>query len=182
MSFIWTDENFARATKLYLGGMSCTQVAEAIGAPSRNSVIGKLSRKGVRRPEQAKARMASAGLASKLASRSVRKPPAAKQPRQSLTITQERKAVVRAALANGEAIPPYAAVRTPPVSIAVAPRPWITRQARECAFPVDGEGADIRSCCNPTDGRNYCAQHWRLCYFVPTQSQREAQRNTRVAA
>ena len=47
----------------------------------------------------------------------------------------------------------------PPVEIARAPRPWLSRVAGECAFPVDGEGWTTRSCCNPCGGRGYCAAH-----------------------
>lgn len=48
--------------------------------------------------------------------------------------------------------------------IAKAPRPWLTRRAGECAFPVGGEGWDMRSCCNPCVGAEYCPAHRRLVY------------------
>ncbi len=47
----------------------------------------------------------------------------------------------------------------PPVEIAGAPRPWLTRFAGECAFPVDGEGWTTRACCNPCAGAVYCPAH-----------------------
>jgi hypothetical protein len=46
-----------------------------------------------------------------------------------------------------------------PVSIAIAPRPWLTRNPGECAFPVAGEGVATLACCNPCGGRTYCAAH-----------------------
>jgi len=46
--------------------------------------------------------------------------------------------------------------------IASAPRPWLTRLSGECAFPVDGDGRDIRSCCNPCGAETYCPAHRRV--------------------
>ena len=40
------------------------------------------------------------------------------------------------------------------------PRPWLTRQRGECAFPLEGRGADTLSCCRPCGARDtYCAEH-----------------------
>lgn len=50
----------------------------------------------------------------------------------------------------------------PPVSIARAPRSWLTRAAGECAFPVDGEGKATRACCNRCPSGLYCAVHLAL--------------------
>jgi hypothetical protein len=47
----------------------------------------------------------------------------------------------------------------PPLGIAVSPRPWLERNAGQCAFPVDGEGWLVRSCCNPSGEAAYCAAH-----------------------
>jgi hypothetical protein len=43
--------------------------------------------------------------------------------------------------------------------IAHAPRPWITRADGECAYPVDGAGAETRSCCNASGRATYCPAH-----------------------
>jgi len=43
--------------------------------------------------------------------------------------------------------------------IAVAPRPWLSRSSGECAFPVDGDGWTVRSCCNRCLGASYCEAH-----------------------
>lgn len=44
------------------------------------------------------------------------------------------------------------------------PRPWLTREFGECAWPVSGQGADTFSCCAPVDDpkRPYCARHSRI--------------------
>jgi hypothetical protein len=48
--------------------------------------------------------------------------------------------------------------------IAAQPRPWLTRQAGECTFPVDGQGLGVRSCCNPCGSETYCRPHRRITY------------------
>lgn len=47
----WTDENTAAAKALWMAGKSASQVANAIGAPSRNAVIGRVYRMGWKRSE-----------------------------------------------------------------------------------------------------------------------------------
>jgi hypothetical protein len=46
--------------------------------------------------------------------------------------------------------------------IARAPRPWLTREAGECAWPHDGDGAAVRACCNPCGAAAYCPGHKAL--------------------
>lgn len=47
MTFQWTDEVVERAKKMIEEGKSFSFIAESIGNPSRNSVIGKLHRLGI---------------------------------------------------------------------------------------------------------------------------------------
>ncbi|MEO8811605.1 MAG: GcrA family cell cycle regulator [Caulobacteraceae bacterium] len=47
----------------------------------------------------------------------------------------------------------------PPLELAANPRPWLERRAGQCAFPVDGESWDTRSCCNPSGAHTYCEAH-----------------------
>ena len=48
------------------------------------------------------------------------------------------------------------------------PKPWMDRRVRECAWPVEGEGTAVLSCCAPVtvrkDGQfhSYCAAHLLL--------------------
>lgn len=75
-----------------------------------------------------------------------------------------RRPAAVACLNHQAAHPPFDAPRfalppDPPAALAVAPRPWLTRRAGECAFPVDGEGPDLRSCCNPAPTGPYCPAH-----------------------
>lgn len=45
----WTDERVETLKKLHKDGLSCSQIASALGGVSRNGVIGKLNRMGMRR-------------------------------------------------------------------------------------------------------------------------------------
>jgi len=44
---MWTDENVATLKKLWLEGLSASQVAKQIGGVTRNAVIGKVHRLGL---------------------------------------------------------------------------------------------------------------------------------------
>ena len=44
------------------------------------------------------------------------------------------------------------------LDVSCSPRLWLSRRPGECAFPVDGDGWTVRSCCNPCIGA-YCAAH-----------------------
>jgi len=47
--FTWNEENIAIVKARYLSGHTATVIMHEIGAPSRNSVIGKIDRLGLRR-------------------------------------------------------------------------------------------------------------------------------------
>ena len=51
------------------------------------------------------------------------------------------------------------AKQTPRPPISLAPRSWLTRGSRECAFPVCEAGPEIESCCNPCETGGYCNPH-----------------------
>lgn len=68
----WTDELEAEASRLYREGISASEIAKAIGAPSRDAVIGKLYRQGVTRSPAAAARAQAAHAAAISAARQAR--------------------------------------------------------------------------------------------------------------
>ena len=59
------------------------------------------------------------------------------------------------------------------LAVACAPRPWLTRDVGECAFPVDGAGVTTRACCNPCTGDDYCPAHAAAMRRPPTTSAAE---------
>ena len=48
MSIGWTDERIAQLTKMWEGGATASQIAEELGGVSRNAVIGKAHRLGLK--------------------------------------------------------------------------------------------------------------------------------------
>src|ERR687898_163448 len=52
----WTDERIAKLTKMWEGGATASQIADELGGVSRNAVIGKAHRLGLKaRPSPVKA-------------------------------------------------------------------------------------------------------------------------------
>jgi GcrA cell cycle regulator len=95
----WTDERIERLKELWKKGMTASQIADELGAVSRNAVIGKAHRLGLQArpspvkpnepapaPTKAKARAGAAPAESKKAAATAREPkpaPAAGQPTSS---------------------------------------------------------------------------------------------------
>ena len=52
-----------------------------------------------------------------------------------------------------------AAPAVPQTLVACDPRPWLSRDDGECAYPVSGHGAAVKSCCQPCPGQTYCPPH-----------------------
>jgi len=135
----WTDARIALLEKLWRDGVSASGVAEALGEVSRSAVLGKLHRLKLLKSRQAASpprRYQAAGPAAALA-----REPSASQ------------AVL------GRSAPPEPP-RSPWNSAAFRPRPggaekpWLAREAHECAFPVDGDGEATVSCCAPIQPRS----------------------------
>ncbi|AKQ42541.1 hypothetical protein CP97_11625 [Aurantiacibacter atlanticus] len=71
----WTEERIATLTKMWEGGSTASQIADELGGVSRNAVIGKAHRLGLKaRPSPVKAKDAKKPAAKKAATA----PPAAK--------------------------------------------------------------------------------------------------------
>lgn len=67
--------------------------------------------------------------------------------------------------------------KTPPKThIAAAPRPWLTRRAGECAFPVGGESWRTLSCCNSCADGPYCQAHKALMRGPPAPDAEDLER------
>lgn len=151
-----------RACKLYLDGYSAAQVAHQLGnGLSRCAVIGRLRRLGCERPKA-------------LSEPSIRTP-----------YPQNRRPYRRGGAKKIEPIrQPKVVTMTPPVTVPLNPRPWITRGAAECAFPVGGEGADTLSCCNPTGdiGTTYCRHHQRIMWAPSQPRPKDTRKLERLAA
>ena len=77
----WTDERIEKLTKMWEGGSTASQIAEELGGVSRNAVIGKAHRLGLKaRPSTVKAndRDADAGAPAAPVAKPAAPPPAPK--------------------------------------------------------------------------------------------------------
>jgi GcrA cell cycle regulator len=134
----WTDERVALLKRHFEEGMTCSEIARAMGI-SRNAVIGKLSRLGLSRPKTA-----SGGLTLRKAA-----------PRGPKIVTQRR--ILTALRAEPE----------PAEEIPSEFRCTLLELSRDtCRWPVSGpQGSDIAFCgSRRVDGLPYCAAHARLAY------------------
>lgn len=77
----WTDERIEKLTKMWEGGATASQIAEELGGVSRNAVIGKAHRLGLKaRPSPVKPNDKSEAAPAKTP-RPVAEPPAPAEPR-----------------------------------------------------------------------------------------------------
>ena len=106
----WTDERIATLKKMWEGGSTASQIAEELGGVSRNAVIGKAHRLGLKsRPSPVKANEKQAAAKKKPAPKQAApKKPASVAVRPTPKPAPQRPpsdAVAQAARAAGETIP-----------------------------------------------------------------------------
>lgn len=159
----WTDTRIAQLERLWSEGVSAAGIAEALGDISRSAVLGKLHRLRL--------------LRSRKAASAPRRYDGPAGPRPADV------AAVRPALPapRARAMPPEPP-RSPWREAAfealsgTVPRPWLSREFGECAFPVGGEGGDLVSCCAPTRPRSgYCAAHHAIAFKPVSPAARAAE-------
>jgi GcrA cell cycle regulator len=170
----WTDERVDELKRLWIEGLSCSQIARAIGGCTRNGVIGKIHRLGMshrvvptdpdkvqRQPRVQPKRRPVEIDAMKSAKPVVVKP---SRPRE-IDVARSTQATVTPWRVAG----PRRAPTPPQLSVAadgpVEPRHFLTRGYGECAWPI-GEGEDMLSCCAPVkgEGASYCVAHAAIAY------------------
>ncbi len=107
----WTDERIATLKKMWEGGSTASQIAEELGGVSRNAVIGKAHRLGLKsRPSPVKAKPKKKTAPKKKAATrtAARKTAPARTPPKTAATAPKRppsNAVEQAAKAKGETIP-----------------------------------------------------------------------------
>lgn len=148
----WTDERLATLKRCFSRGDSFSQIAQELGEGcTKNAALGKAARLGlIRKPvaEPGAARVRDFCI------------PKGSRPKPApIPDKDTRRKLVLAASNAGVAAPTFRAAKPVPGDIAIAPRHWITREPRECAWPHDGVGYDVRSCCNKTMEGPYCPGH-----------------------
>ena len=170
---LWTAEAVEDLKRLALEGRSASVIAAALGAASRNAVIGKANRIGIK--------LNGDGRASCPA----RTPAGAHRP-QWAAIARPR---------------PLAASRAPPPPLARPPErkaAWTFAEAevgemrrvrfeeiREfaCRWPLgDPRSGDFAYCgLTPAEGHSYCAGHCRMAYQTPKAPARQRPREPRLS-
>ena len=99
----WTEERIATLTKMWEGGKTASQIADELGGVSRNAVIGKAHRLGLKaRPSPVKAKTA----AKKSAAKPAAKAPVAAKPAVKKAAPAPKPAASAPAPAAATAKPP----------------------------------------------------------------------------
>lgn len=119
----WTDERIEKLTKMWEGGATASQIAEELGGVSRNAVIGKAHRLGLKaRPSPVKPNDKSETAAAK-APRPVAEPPAPAEPRVAAPRPAPAPPAPRAPVAAAPAPIPAAPAASAASDAAPAPAP-----------------------------------------------------------
>lgn len=153
----WTAEKDAAAQVLWRKGLSGREVARLIGAPSHSAVIGRMWRLGAKRSGLVAAtnHRAVAGVL-----RAMSRPTDSLKGMNCGASAKRRSRAVGGPLVAEAPLP----VQTP---VLCAPRPWLSREDHECAYPVAGEGQGVLSCCNTPVRRGYCEGHRAAMFRTP---------------
>lgn len=144
----WTEERVGALKKLWLEGLSASQIAKQLGGVTRNAVIGKVHRLGL-----------SGRAAPSQPSRPVFR---AQRPRPAQAPSAPRR------------IEP-AAPRPAPAAAAPAPTPVpdlpgtatvLTLGAHMCKWPIGDPATNDFSFCGRRagEGQTYCVEHARVAY------------------
>lgn len=103
----WTDERIEKLTKMWEGGATASQIAEELGGVSRNAVIGKAHRLGLKaRPSPVKANDKEAAAAAAPRAPKAEAPPRpAPAPRPAAAAPRPTAPAPKAAVPAGDAAP-----------------------------------------------------------------------------
>jgi GcrA cell cycle regulator len=167
MQMLWTAEAVEELKRLALEGRSASVIAATLGVGSRNAVIGKANRIGIKL--NGDGRVPAAGATPRARAQwAVPRVPGAKRPPAALARRPERNA----AWALGE------------VEIGEMRRLRF-EDIREftCRWPLgDPKAGDFAYCgLAPASGQSYCAGHCRMAYRPPQPGQRAGERQGRRA-
>jgi|SRR6185437_2590497 len=191
MTFAWTDERIAELNRLFAEGKNGSQIASAIGAPSRSAVHGKIHRLGLHRskpeptPEERRALEQSRRERARIKTR----------------LWHQKRAAQRAAAA-GDAVAPLARFRakreqdTPALDRAPAGLPaalpvppdalfcaLLDMPRGGCKFAVSPHDAATHLFCGTPalDGKPYCGFHHGIAFNTVATRQANAAARERSA-
>ncbi|GGL42590.1 GcrA cell cycle regulator [Caulobacter sp. Root656] len=157
----WTDERVTTLKKLWLDGLSASQIAKQLGGVTRNAVIGKVHRLGL----------------SGRAAPSQPARPAFKAPRPARPAATAMPSAPRRVIA-AEPAPLPAVAQQPSVPAFRAEEPGsatvLTLGAHMCKWPIGDPSTDGFTFCGrrSSDGP-YCNEHARVAY-QPQQTKKKS--------
>jgi GcrA cell cycle regulator len=126
----WTDERIATLKKMWEGGSTASEIAAELGGVSRNAVIGKAHRLGLKaRPSPVKA--------------NDKKKPAAPAKKPAAAAPAPRAAEPRAEQAERSSAPAEPAERPAPRAAAQPPRADAAGDSANPSQPIPGPSADL---------------------------------------
>jgi GcrA cell cycle regulator len=148
----WTDERVTVLKRLWLEGLSASQIAKQLGGVTRNAVIGKVHRLGL-------SGRAAPSQPSRPAYRPQPRPrPAAATPAAATPAPRRAEPVLRASTPAPAPIPDLPGTAT-----------VLTLGAHMCKWPIgDPSGGDFSFCGRRTQEEGpYCVEHARVAYQPP---------------
>lgn len=169
----WTEDRVELLKKLWIDGLSASQIAGELGGVTRNAVIGKVHRLGL----SGRAKAPSSGGAART------RKPAAPRTSSGFNVTNHIRgnaALVPLVRPQPEARPdPKPELMDPDVVVPFSERVSIMElKENMCRWPMgDPTHAEFRFCGLKTDsGVPYCGYHCRIAYQPAGERRREQER------
>ena len=157
----WDDERVAKLTKLWLEGLSASQIAYRIGGVSRSAVIGKVYRLNLAKIRSENGKIQGARVARNLGA-SLLKRHTGTVPGQfdGKTGEREKRQYDKAAAAMND---------LPPGDIGTARKGVADLERTDCRWPIGEPGhADFHFCAREKlDGISYCEFHAQKAFAAP---------------
>src|ERR1700748_188881 len=146
----WTAERVTTLKKLWLDGLSASQIAKQLGGVTRNAVIGKVHRLGLS-GRAAPSKPARTVFKAPRPARPVAAAPAAARP---------ARRVIADRVAHAPATPIRYVDETPGTATV------LTLGAHMCKWPIGDPASDGFSFCGRRTGEDgpYCIEHARVAY------------------
>jgi len=144
----WTDDRVENLKKLWLDGLSASQIAKQLGGVTRNAVIGKVHRLGL-----------SGRAAPSQPARTTFRPA---RPRPTQAPSAPRRIEAQAPRPAAPSVPaPRPAVLDLPGTATV-----LTLGNHMCKWPIGDPSTDAFSFCGrrSDEGHPYCVEHSRVAY------------------
>ena len=147
----WTDDRVTVLKKLWLEGLSASQIAKQLGGVTRNAVIGKVHRLGL-----------SGRAAPSQPARAVFKAPRPARPAAAAPVIRRAEPVQR----------------TEPLRMRAPEEPGsatvLTLGAHMCKWPIGDPSSNEFTFCGRRSDQTYCSEHARVAYQPPQNKKRSS--------